>query len=285
MALLTKRRQKWAAQRKPNVMRGKPLAYPAGVEARYRAGLERLVREMMLETVRELKSTLDVPVKVSAFDASDASQTRIMMNRLSKTLAALFAVKGRKLIEQMTASTFAASKTALHSSMEQLSGGLSLKTDLFGGDMEEITKATIAENVALISSIPEQFIQRLEGEMYRAMAGGKGLSDVVDSVRKYGGMSERRTRLLASDQVKKFYSNVNRERSKELGLTKAEWVHSGGGREPRHSHVKMNGQIYDIEKGCWDETEQKFVQPAELPNCRCTFVPVYEFSEEDKDAA
>jgi hypothetical protein len=39
----------------------------------------------------------------------------------------------------------------------------------------------------------------------------------------------------------------------------------------------MDGEIYDLEQGCYDDDYGDYVQPAELVNCRCVCIPVIDF--------
>jgi uncharacterized protein with gpF-like domain len=55
-----------------------------------------------------------------------------------------------------------------------------------------------------------------------------------------------------------------------LGITKAIWRHSSAGKVPRPTHLKMDGQEFEIAKGIWDTAVEEWVLPGFLPNCRCT---------------
>ncbi len=46
-------------------------------------------------------------------------------------------------------------------------------------------------------------------------------------------------------------------------------MHSHAGKEPRPTHVKMDGKKYDVTKGMFDTAEKRFIFPGELINCRC----------------
>ena len=63
-------------------------------------------------------------------------------------------------------------------------------------------------------------------------------------------------------------------RQQEAGITKGIWQHSTAGKEPRPTHVKMNGKKFDISKGFYDKDEGEWVMPGQLINCRCTWRPV-----------
>jgi uncharacterized protein with gpF-like domain len=57
-------------------------------------------------------------------------------------------------------------------------------------------------------------------------------------------------------------------------------MHSNAGKEPRPTHVAMNGKPYDLAKGMWDSDEKEWVHPGQLINCRCTMKPVIEGFED-----
>jgi uncharacterized protein with gpF-like domain len=54
-----------------------------------------------------------------------------------------------------------------------------------------------------------------------------------------------------------------------LGITEAVWLHSGGGKVPRPTHVRNNGRRYSVAEGWLDPAEGRRVFPGELINCRC----------------
>src|SRR5205085_12109859 len=88
------------------------------------------------------------------------------------------------------------------------------------------------------------------------------------------GVTRRRAALIARDQNNKVSGALHRVRQLELGIEKAIWIHSGGGKHPRPTHVRNNGKQYDVAKGWYDPAEKKFVMPGELINCRCVSRPV-----------
>jgi uncharacterized protein with gpF-like domain len=59
-----------------------------------------------------------------------------------------------------------------------------------------------------------------------------------------------------------------------MGLIDAIWLHSGGGKTVRKSHVKNSGKRYDIRTGWYDPEVKRFIQPGELINCKCVSRPV-----------
>lgn len=284
---LTKNKAKWAENRDV-ALRGTVLRYNAAQQEKYKRALTRLTRQMADEVKKEVIKLFksQTAKKYFAQDDSIASQARILMNALLDKFTQLFSYKSRVFAENLIKGSSSTSKATLHSSLKQLSGGLSLKTGVVPKGMEEIAKATIAENVSLIKSIPEQYFKNVTGAVMRSITSGNGLADLVPEIKKYDGQTERRAKNLALDQTRKAYNSINKVRMQSLGITQFEWNHSGGGQTPRESHQKISGHIFDFDK--LEEQQAALGVPKEdqgIPgypvNCKCTMIPVVKFKGED----
>jgi SPP1 gp7 family putative phage head morphogenesis protein len=133
----------------------------------------------------------------------------------------------------------------------------------------DILDATIEQSVGLIKSIPQKYLGDVQGAVMRSVQTGRDLSTLSKELRKSYGITRRRAELIARDQNNKCTSAFTRARQKELGIKQAIWLHSGGGKEPRPSHLANNGKPYDVDKGWYDPAEKKWIFPGELINCRC----------------
>lgn len=277
--LLTNKRAAHAKKvKRTGVMRGGKLAYPAGVAARYKARLDSLVLKMTRKTGKQLEQ-LFTAEQFGTQDASVASQSRILLNSLWAEFQSMFDGIAKAEAERMVNSADRASKAATYSSLKELSGGLSIKTDVLSAAAKETLKASVVENVALIKSIPSQYFDQITQATMRSITSGKGLAELQPQIKKYEGITERRADLIATDQTRKAYSAMNRDRMAAVGITKAEWIHSGGGSHPRETHVALDGTIYDVKKGAYDPAVGEWIQPGFLINCRCSSRPVIEFNE------
>jgi len=214
-------------------------------------------------------------------DATIASQSRILMADLGNRFNALFAKKARPLAEGMVKAADKSGASALYSSLQKLSGGMSLKTSLGSPALNEITKASVAENVSLIKSIASEYLQKVEGAVMRSITTGNGLQDLVPALEQYEGQTHRRAKNIALDQTRKVYNSVNKGRMEALGIGKFMWHHSGGGAHPREDHVDMDGEIYSFEElPIIDPRSGERGIPGQAPNCRCTMSPVFDFSKD-----
>lgn len=285
--LLTKKKTAWANQFKPNVIRGTNLNYNAAVTARYEARMMALVNQMAEQTVREIKKLFSTSTaekhferEMTAQDADISSQARILVNDITRRFQQLFNKKSKGLAEQMVSETDKASASAVQGSLKQMSGGLTIKASAITEPMKTIMKATIAENVKLIRSIPERYFIDVQGAVMRSITTGNGLQDLVPELQKFKGVTQRRARTIARDQTHKAYSNLNFERMANAGVKKFEWIHSNAGLEPRQLHQELDGKVFRMDDlPVIDARTGERGIPGQLINCRCIMRPVIEFDE------
>jgi 8-oxo-dGTP pyrophosphatase MutT (NUDIX family) len=140
--------------------------------------------------------------------------------------------------------------------------------------MLEGQAAVIHENVHLIKSIPTKMLGQVQSDVWRTVTTGGDLASLREKLQHTYSITHNRAALIAVDQNNKSKAVFEAARRKELGITRAIWMHSAGGIEPRPTHVAMNGKEYDIAKGMWDSHEGEFVHPGTLIRCRCVSRPV-----------
>lgn len=156
-----------------------------------------------------------------------------------------------------------------------------LNTRAYSEVAETIKQTTITNNVELIKSIHQQYHREVSQALYDSIINGKPTKSIVELLKQAGAKTKRRARLIARDQVHKIHENLHLQELKQVGVTKAKWIHLGGGKTDRKTHVTkapegLNGGIFDISKGIYDPAVNKYIKPAELPFCRCTAVAVVE---------
>jgi SPP1 gp7 family putative phage head morphogenesis protein len=270
---------------KQGLLRGKRLNYNAGIQVWYNNSLQKLIRKMTAETKKELTKLFKrIPVKSFATDESISSQARILMNELTKTFASLFALESQTLPKYMLERTVKASSAGVQSSLQELAKGITIKTSTVTPELTDAVTASIAENVSLIKSIPAQYFKDVTGAVMRSITSGQGMYDLLPEIEKYAKTTARRAELLALDQTRKAYTTVSVVKLNKAGVTKFQWLHSGGGREPRESHLKIDGDIFTFANV--EEEQAKLGVPKQdrgLPgypvNCRCVLLAVEEYEE------
>lgn len=285
--MLTVRKQKWMKQRRLDVSRGRTINPSAAVQARYCAELEALIKEMVDETEREIKKLFDGAPAEEFFatdvtfvhDSTISSQATRVTNKLVEKFGKLFDLKAKPAAKKFAKQADSASSAAVHSSLKELSGGLSLGTRKLDADTREILKATIEENVGLIKSIPQKYLGQVQGAVMRSITSKNGMNDLIPQLQKYKGITYRRARFIAADQTRKANANLSTGRLQKLGVEKFEWVHTASP-NPRHLHEKLDGQIFRFDNPPIIQKDPEIRGlPAQLPGCRCRALPVFEFKE------
>jgi SPP1 gp7 family putative phage head morphogenesis protein len=250
-----------------------------------------LTDDMTATTAREITRLYRHPDVVEYFkgfaqDISPASQARILTNQLQARFEQLFASAAKPTAESMADEANKASETDTTRSLRDLSLEFTLKPGIVAGSqMEEFLKATIANNVNLIKSIPSEYFMKVQGAVLRSIADGKGLEDLTPFFAEQKGVEERRAKNIALDQTHKAYNGLNKSRMQSVGVQQFEWVHSGGGLHPRELHLyELNGKIFSFNKlPIIEEGTGERGIPGQAINCRCTMVPIVKLTD-DKGA-
>lgn len=278
---LSPKKSKWVRQFKPQIIKGAPIHNNAAVEDRYKKELQKLVTRMTKEVEREIKKLYQSPDGKVFFarDGSIASQARILMNSLTSKFNDMFGRSAQLMAEKMVGQADKASKASLANSLKDMAG-MTINTNVTSADLKDTMKSRIAENVALIKSIPQQYLDRIGGTVYRSITSGQGLADLMPQIQKYGEMTETRAKTIALDQTRKTMQGVTADRLNKIGVKQFEWVHSGGSRFPRPDHQDMNGNIYSFDNlPIIDKNTGERGLPGQAPNCRCIMRPVLKFDE------
>lgn len=265
------RKAKYSAGRSKTVLCGTPLTPNAAIAVRYDKRLQKLIKSMVEETDSEIRSLYKTEPAIEHFAQDDTigAQAKILMNALQKKFEKLFAVNAKPMAEAMIDENGDASAAALKSSLRELSEGLTLKTDIFTGELNDVITASVAENVALIKSIPQQYFSGVQGAVMRSITTGNGLADLIPALQKYKNITKGRAKLIATDQTRKAFSNINRIRAQKLGIKKYQWLHSSGGKEPRPLHKNvLNRKIFDMDNPpVIDDKTGERGYPGQLINC------------------
>jgi SPP1 gp7 family putative phage head morphogenesis protein len=283
------KRAAWATQFKVDTLRGEPLRIAGQIGTQYFERLAPLIDRMRREVEREIAKLDDAFAgdgEGYAMDASLASQARILTNAMRDKFTKLFAAVATPAAEQMTKRATKDSATKLGSSLRDMSGQLTLKTDIFNDSLREVLKATINENVSLITQkLVQPYFDRVEGAVFRSIASGNGLADLQPELAKYGVQTKNWAKNVALDQTRKAYNNINKSRMQTLGVKKFEWVHTQGSNHPREYHKDvLNGKIFSFDDLPHLDGPNKGEKgiPGQAPYCRCIMRPVFEFDDDEE---
>ena len=260
---------------------GEPLRPNAAVANRYQADIDRLINQMIAEYERRIKALYKREGGVT-FDASLASQLRILLSELGSKWTNNFNNLSNKSIKRLIEQADRSAGANLSESLKKLAGGITIKTPKRTAEMTEKLKAAIAENVSLITSIPEQYHFKIEGVVMRSIQqGGEGAHDIYNhamrEITTQGINVHKRARLIAQLETAKISATIQTERMKSAGVSKFRWRHSGGGAEPRELHLEYDGQVFEVDNPpIIDERTGQRGMPGTIWNCKCYAEPVIE---------
>lgn len=248
----------------------------AALERAYWAKLDKLTAEMNASIIYWLTAKYKAVLPLAtdgefgpALDASPAMELRAAIRRLARRWQAKYDDAAPALAKWFASSVTDRSTRQLGETLRDVGFSVRFKPTRA---MNEAYQAVVGENVALIKSIPEQYLKNVEGAVMRSVQTGRALGELVNELTANYGVTRRRAAFIARSQNQQATAVMTRVRQKEAGITKARWLHSAGGKEPRPEHVAFSGKTYDIDKGAY--LEGKWTWPGVEINCRCVSIPV-----------
>lgn len=200
-----------------------------------------------------------------------AEELQEAMNDLAVRWQSNFDAMAPKLARYFSKKVSERSDGALRAALKK--GGISVDFQMTPA-MADVLEGTVQQNVALIKSIPQQYLTNVQGAVMRSVQTGGDLKSLTDYLVEQHGVTRRRAATIALDQNSKASSAMQRARQTELGIDEAIWRHSGAGREPRPKHVAANGTRYKVSEGLPIGDKGQYVWPGEEINCRCVGISI-----------
>jgi SPP1 gp7 family putative phage head morphogenesis protein len=141
----------------------------------------------------------------------------------------------------------------------------SLAVDLFSTEpyLDPLYRGWINENTSLIKSIPEQYHKQVEGVLSRGIMSGQSVKTLSAELEKQFDITERRARLIATDQTLKAHSSLTEYRLKSVGVKEYTWETVNDSRV-RPEHQDRQGNVYS-----WDKPPAGGQHPGQEIRCRC----------------
>lgn len=257
---------------------------PSGIQVRYRAFLvaivaraHGLVRERLYPRLGDLLGEGD---RADAHtDATPRSVNRVMQAVTEAFDRAYPQRRLEKMAEQIAAQTSKHQKAELQKQIKSALG-VDLRTAADKG-IGTLTRQFVAENVALIKTIPRAYFADVESHVLDAMRAGERHETLAATLEDRLGVAEDRAALIARDQVLSFQADLNQTRQKGLGIERFKWRCSNDERV-REAHAERDfetgdppGQIFEWDEGPGDASDPGDGEfPGDGINCRCYADPV-----------
>ena len=265
-----------------------PVRANVGLEAIYRKKLNAMIdamhRSIAYFILAQLRSDppelhgVDPADGPLALDESPAAGLRDAIKKLAKRWQSNFDDGAEDLAKYFAKAAHKRSDVQLQAILKK--AGFSVKFQMTRA-MNDVFRASVAENVGLIKSIPQQYLTRVNTMVMQTVSQGGDFGQLTKDLQKQYAITKKRAVLISRDQNNKITANFTSARQRELGIDRAVWMHSGGGKSPRPSHVAAGKrkQVYSVEDGWYDpdaygKGKGAWVRPGELINCRCVSLSV-----------
>ena len=232
------------------------------------ASLTKWYREQMQDMMDEMR--LDLIDQVVKPMRSEIAMDGILdwMGHVMDSLVAQWQGRLNGLSEKIASELVGKSKThydkRLHNMLRKRGFTVNFRHTKY---VEDQAKIALEENVALIKSIGNQYLDKVRSAVWRSVKNGYDLESLVKQLREIDGVTDRRAKNIAQDQTSKLNQAFEKARAEELGITEAIWLHSHAGKQPRESHVKANGKRFSLKDGLVIDGIATW--PAVAINCRC----------------
>ncbi len=235
--------------------------YPAGVERDYTARLVLLAGE-----VTESVGPAVIRALGYRADVADPSIDSGWYDGLTQALQAATALSSVKdqvlgpLIAEFSRRTAAFNKQQFHAVLRSAYG---VKIFTADPELRDLMRVWEGENLALIKSIPTQYVEQLRGRVTAAVQSGRSLRDVVKIVRDTYDLPKNRAELIARDQIGKLNGDITQARQQGIGVEEYRWRGVRDGRE-REEHLAREGKTFR-----WDKPPEDG-HPGQPIRCRCS---------------
>lgn len=265
--------------------RAAPVDYDDSLPARYNRKLQALITAMNDDIKRDLMPA----IKRLKSDYIADSQERVIwvdgwpsvMNALLSAFAEKWGNIGKLQSERLAAGTVRMID-AENSEQFVKSVNKAVGVEVFGTNSAAVTEALEAATIAnakLIKNITDTHAERISTIVMENMRAGFAPSKIAKDLQKQAGISRRRAKNIARDQVSKLNGELTEQRSTAAGLECFRWVDSGDGRVGAdHERAATRDVGYGPGVYRW-KNPPKEGKPgrATRPFCRCTAAPVFEW--------
>lgn len=138
--------------------------------------------------------------------------------------------------------------------------------------IDDYTKMKIKENVALIKSMKQEFVDRIEKTIYEGINSGGGIGQIAKFLTKTTQMANNRAALIANDQTGSILGQLDTYRQQKAGAYGYIWQSMEDARvRPTHQALDQTFQKYNDPDGGDDGQ-----MPGEPIRCRCVALPTFD---------
>lgn len=246
----------------------KPWRYPLGDERDYQSALRKIAVACSLAVERHVIAALPAVLRQDDLrntPAGDDGWFEALRRAFMEALAVATVSDGQAsgLAAMVAQRVEAYNREQFHRLLRHAYG-----VDVFKAEprLASILRSWEAENIGLIRSIPEKYLDTLHGRVVAAVRAGTSLRDMTRQIRESYDLPRNRAELIARDQIGKLNGDLTEYRQRNVGVKKYRWRGVLDERE-RDEHVAREGQEFE-----WDKPPADG-HPGKPIRCRCWAEP------------
>lgn len=181
-----------------------------------------------------------------------------------------------EFLKRVNSNSYLGTKVAMQEALK--AQGFALPTLARSPRVKTLIEGLTRENTALIKSIPRQYLGEVQKSVQECVEKGRDLQGLKEALLERYDITARRAEIISRDQNNKANGQLTRARYRDMGIKKAVWMHIGGVYQSRPTHEAMDGKVFNIDEGLFDDDPHvmRNVQPGELILCGCLSRPVIE---------
>ena len=210
-----------------------PIRPNAGLTARYDRRLVSLIEEMHGSALYWIRATwrankpeaLAQDISPTARDISPAAALQAAMRRLARRWQRNFDKLAPDLARYFATAASSRVDATLREALK--AAGVTVQFKLTAAQ-NDVLRATIADNVALIRSIPQEHFKNVQGAVLRSVATGRDIGALTKELEDTYHVARNRAAFIARQQNNLATATLVKTRQTELGVKKAVWQHSRG---------------------------------------------------------
>ncbi|MGM8939546.1 phage head morphogenesis protein [Psychrobacter glaciei] len=261
--------QQQSKRKRGRKAKAKPVRPSRKLELDYTRSLLAIVDDMHTETVKAL-----MPIVKQAPNVGDSK--RQVVDGLFSDFKSSFGGLTKSVKDRVSGIASSLAKAVASKqgdvSDSQLSDmilkqtGIDFKGLMGSEALQEAVDEAVAANVALINSIPQQYLDRVEQAVMASLQAGTLNATLADELLKIEGVTQNRAKLIARDQLGKINSRLSQVRQQSLGITHYFWSTS------QDERVRKRHERWDGDRIAWDNPTIDG-HPGQAIQCRCTAIP------------
>ena len=262
-------------QKRKKEKQGRPIRPSRGVRKRY--------EDALLGLTKNLKAQTSI---LSAVFADGGTQAQLMTEarRLYRIAQNEFDNASDALANSFVDDTTTEHKER-YDNMVKAALGVEFASIIDGNDMVEALNKAVAENVGLIESVPQEQHTKVQ-KAIRDHFNGDLQTTLPKRLQQIGGITDRRAKFIARDQIASLTGDITEIRNKEAGMGRYVWrnqqdrrvVGNPSGLYPKGNRRHMDHWHREGKEFSWDKPPRDG-HPGKAINCRCFSTPIIDVDE------